>query len=133
MVVKERIREFVCRLNRERGVTILFTTHDMQDIERTCKRLIIIDKGAKIYDGTVDGILDKYAKERKLVVEFTNACPIRDRSGVTLEDLGGFKKGFLYDPGKVSTKELIADVIASHDVRDITIEKAGIESIVRGI
>jgi ABC-2 type transport system ATP-binding protein len=59
VVVKERIREFVCRLNRERGVTILFTTHDMQDIERTCKRLIIIDNGVKLYDGTVDGILDK--------------------------------------------------------------------------
>jgi ABC-2 type transport system ATP-binding protein len=133
VVVKERIREFVCRLNRERGVTILFTTHDMQDIERTCKRLIIIDNGVKLYDGTVDGIMDKYSKERKLVVEFTSECPMRDRPDVTLEDLGGCKKGFLYDPGKVSTKELIAEIIASHDVRDIAIEKAGIESIVRRI
>jgi ABC-2 type transport system ATP-binding protein len=133
VVVKERIREFVCRLNRERGVTILFTTHDMQDIERTCKRLITIDQGAKLYDGTVDGIMDKYSRERKLVVEFTDECPIRARPDVTLEDLGGCKKAFLYDPGKVSTKDLIAEITAAHDVRDITVERAGIDSIVRRI
>ncbi|MBO9599793.1 MAG: ATP-binding cassette domain-containing protein, partial [Cohnella sp.] len=70
VVAKEKIREFITFVNREKGTTMLFTTHDMDDIERTCNRMIIIDKGTKIYDGTVEDIKRTYGNDRIMVVEF---------------------------------------------------------------
>ena len=71
VVAKERIRKFIRYMNKEKHVTMIFTTHDMKDIEQTCDRLILIDKGQILYDGRVDGIIvTKYGKERKLIVEF---------------------------------------------------------------
>ena len=65
---KETIREFIRELNAQDEVTMLFTTHDMQDIEKTCKRLIIIDKGAKMYDGTLQEIREKYQRRFRYVM-----------------------------------------------------------------
>jgi ABC-2 type transport system ATP-binding protein len=56
VVAKHRVRAFVRDLNRERGVTVLLTTHDMSDVERLCSRLIIIDHGRLLYDGSVDAM-----------------------------------------------------------------------------
>ncbi len=58
VVAKERIREFVRYINKEQKVTIIFTTHDMQDIEKTCGRIIIIDTGKKIFDGSVGELMN---------------------------------------------------------------------------
>ena len=54
VVVKQSIREFVRRINRDRGVTIILTTHDLRDIEELCSRVVIIDKGKSVFDGTLD-------------------------------------------------------------------------------
>ena len=54
VVAKQRIRDFLREINRERGVTILLTTHDMADVEQLCSRLLIIDHGTLLYDGTLD-------------------------------------------------------------------------------
>ena len=80
VAVKERIREFLKQVNRERGVTIMLTSHDLGDIEDVCRRFIIIDMGRIIYDGSIQGLLDKYVKERSIrltssgVVEATCAA-----------------------------------------------------------
>lgn len=68
VLAKERIWEFVRYMNHELGVTIIFTTHDMQDIAETCERLIMIDKGEKLYDGSVADMIRTYSSERKLIV-----------------------------------------------------------------
>ena len=60
MVAKEKIREFIKYMNKNEQTTIIFTTHDMQDIEKVCDRLIIIDQGKKVYDGTIAEIKNKY-------------------------------------------------------------------------
>lgn len=72
VVVKEKIREFIATINKERNTTLLFTTHDMQDIEKTCRRIIVIDEGKLIYDGSLHDMRQKYGKERKLVIEFSD-------------------------------------------------------------
>ena len=54
VAAKQSIREFVKRINRERGVTVILTTHDLRDIEELCSRVFIIDKGHQVFDGTLD-------------------------------------------------------------------------------
>lgn len=57
VLAKERIRQFVRYMNKEKHVTMIFTTHDMKDIEETCDRMILIDKGKLLYDGSVSGMV----------------------------------------------------------------------------
>jgi ABC-2 type transport system ATP-binding protein len=69
VVAKQRVREFLLRANRERGVTVMLTTHDLADIERLCSRILIIDHGRLIYDGEVNALKERYGTERVLVVD----------------------------------------------------------------
>jgi ABC-2 type transport system ATP-binding protein len=69
LVAKARVREFLAMVNRERGVTVLLTTHDLSDIERLCRRLLIIDHGRVIYDGGLEALIERYGEERTLIVD----------------------------------------------------------------
>ena len=75
VVAKARVREFLAEINRERGVTVLLTTHDLADIERLCSRLLIIDHGRVIYDGTIERLIERYGEERTLVVDLEEPAP----------------------------------------------------------
>lgn len=67
---KEKIKKFIKFLNSEKNVTVLFTSHDLNDISDVCKRIIIIDSGKIIEDNTTEGIVEKYGKNR--IIEFKN-------------------------------------------------------------
>src|SRR5439155_8033729 len=69
VVAKARLREFLSQMNRERGTTVLLTTHDMADIGRLCSRLLIIDHGRLIYDGGLEALKDRFGGERTIVVD----------------------------------------------------------------
>jgi ABC-2 type transport system ATP-binding protein len=73
VVAKARVREFLLAINAERGVTILLTTHDMDDIEALCPRMVIIDHGRKLYDGAVSGIRERFGGERTVVADLDGA------------------------------------------------------------
>ena len=68
VVAKEKIREFIKYMNQTEATTIIFTTHDMQDIEKVCERLIIIDLGKKIFDGSIEEIKQKYANSKSIEI-----------------------------------------------------------------
>lgn len=133
VVAKERIREFVRYMNKEQNVTMIFTTHDMQDIEQTCKRMILIDKGTKLYDGGIKDIVSLYGKERKLIVQFAQPYGIEPISDVVIEEKDNNKKIFTFDSDLVSMKDLIASLINRYEISDLTIEEMGVESVVRKI
>jgi ABC-2 type transport system ATP-binding protein len=73
VVAKARIREFLLAINRERGVTVLLTTHDMDDVEALCPRMLIIDHGRKLYDGAVSGIRERFGGTRMLIAVLDTA------------------------------------------------------------
>lgn len=134
VVAKEKIREFITTINRERGTTLLFTTHDMQDIEKTCKRIIIIDHGKIIYDGNVSDIRREYGKERTLVIEFGQIYKSIVIEGVTtLDDVENpYRKSFVFT-NEVNVHKLIADISSEHIINDLTIKEPEIEGIIREI
>ncbi|MBR5090184.1 MAG: sugar ABC transporter ATP-binding protein, partial [Ruminiclostridium sp.] len=132
VVGKEAIRGFIRELNARDNVTMIFTTHDMQDIEKTCKRVIIIDKGNKVYDGTLHGIREKYASSRQLDVEFltdTETVPI---DGVEIVNVDARRKQFIF--GKdIHINDLMSTLLNTYSVRDINISEPDIDSIIRKI
>lgn len=136
VVGKETIRNFLCELNEKDKVTMIFTTHDMQDIEKTCKRLVIIDKGTKIYDGSLSGIRDVYGTTRQLDVEFAADCIVAPIDKVEIKELdtaGGRKKRFLFENREVQIDALMSTLLAAYNIRDLTVSEPEIESLIRKI
>lgn len=132
VVGKEAIRGFIRELNAQDNVTMIFTTHDMQDIEKTCKRLIIIDKGSKIYDGTLSGVREHYSSTRQLDVEFMTDTETEPLNGVETMDIDARHKRFIF--GKdVHINDLMNTLLQKYSVRDINISEPDIESIIRKI
>lgn len=136
VVGKETIRNFIRELNKEDNITMIFTTHDMQDIEKVCDRLIIIDKGAKIYDGELLGIREKYGTTRQLDVEFVenyDVAPIEKVTIQELDELDGRKKRFIFENREVQIDELMNTLLSEYAIRDINISEPEIESLIRKI
>lgn len=87
VVAKEKIRDFIREINRERGVTVILTTHDTQDIEKICERMILIDQGTVLYDGPVAQIKGRFGKLRTLVVDL-GSSPASTRRGFRMKTTG---------------------------------------------
>jgi ABC-2 type transport system ATP-binding protein len=133
VVSKERVREFLADLNARRGTTVMLTTHDLDDIERLCRRLLIIDHGHVIYDGGLDALRDKYGQERTLVVDL--AAPA---AAITVDDaevvkIDGPRQWLRFRRETTTAAELIAAIAERYALRDLTVEEPAIEDIVRRI
>src|SRR5215208_529135 len=134
VVAKHRVRDFLREINRQAGVTILLTTHDMTDVEQLCSRVLIIDHGTLLYDGTLDGIRERLGTERTLVVDLVEDLPLPlelPRARQVRAD--GPRRWLQFNRVETTAAELIAEVAARYRLRDLTIEEPDIESIVRRI
>lgn len=129
---KEAIRSFIRELNAEDNVTMIFTTHDMQDIEKTCNRVIIIDEGSKVYDGTLTGVREKYDSSRKLEVEFMTDTVTEPIEGVETVDTSPRHKSFIFGK-EIHINDIMAELLQKYSVRDINITESDIEGIIRKI
>lgn len=133
VVGKETIRSFIRELNEQDNVTMLFTTHDMQDIEKVCERLLVIDKGEKIYDGSLYGIREQYGTTRQLDVEFADVPVIAPIENVEVTPLDGRKLRFSFENRRVQINDLMNYLLQNYAVRDISISEPEIEGIIRKI
>ena len=133
VVAKARMRDFLARLNEERGVTVLLTTHDMEDIERLCSRMLIIDHGHVIYDGSLAAIKERFGGERTLVVDLDEEAPPLVVPGATVTRVDGPRQWLRFQRAETTAAQVIGAVAASARLRDLTIEEPQIEDIVRRI
>ena len=136
VVARARIREVLRDINQERGVTVLLTTHDMDDISQLCKRMMIIDHGKLLYDGSVEAIRDRYGVERTLVVDLDGSEDIEgplDLPGMTDIQRGGPRHWLRFRREEMTAAEAISTVTARYRIRDLTLEEPDIEGIVRRI
>ena len=133
IIGKETVRSFIKELNEQDKVTMIFTTHDMQDIEQTCKRIIIIDKGSLMYDGSLQEIRSKYGTTRRLIAEFNEETKIEQIKNVIIEDVKDRKASFTFDNNVVDVNKLMHEVLEKYSVHDVTVAEPEIESIIQKI
>lgn len=136
VVAKEKMREFIRAVNRERGVTVILTTHDMADIEKLCERMILIDQGKVLFDGPLADIRARFGKHRTLVVELENGSV--GTSGLHVEGAEIVRSEqnrywLRFDREAVTASQLIQRVSEQYAVRDLTIEEPEIEAIISRI
>ena len=130
VVAKQRVREFLADANRERGVTVLLTTHDLGDIERLCSRLLVIDHGRLIWDGGIDDLRARYGGERTLIVDLEEPAPPLAVDGARVERVDGPRQWLRF---RGSAAELTARVAARARLVDLQVAEPDIEEIVRRI
>ncbi|MFE1243247.1 ATP-binding cassette domain-containing protein [Fictibacillus sp. NPDC058756] len=140
VAVKVRIRSFIKQMNARYGTTVLLTTHDMQDIEEICQRIIIIDDGRVIYDGSIQNIKSQFGDKRVIHFELENsddfALP-QELAHVAQvlpreeEDL--HKIPITFSSRDLSGAELISIMMNHYTVADLTIADPKIETIVEEI
>ncbi len=131
IIGKETIRNFIKELNEKDKVTMIFTTHDMQDIEQTCNRLIIIDKGSIMYDGSLHEIRNKYGTSRELIAEFNEETRVQPINDVIIEDKEDRRVSFTFDNNVTDVNKLMHEILGKYSVRDITVKEPEIESIIQ--
>jgi viologen exporter family transport system ATP-binding protein len=129
-VSKLAVRDFVKRLNRERGVTVILTTHDMDDIEALCTRVIVIGDGRILSDGTLEALRARVSTERWLIVDLIDEQePVSDPDATVLRREGA-RVCLRFDPADVPTAALISRITARHAVRDLFVENPPIEELI---
>lgn len=133
VVAKERIRRFIRYVNRERGVTVVLTTHDLSDVERLCRRVMIIDHGRLLYDGQLEELRRRFGGKHELHVEFSQNYEIHKVEGAQLARSDGLRAVFLFDRQEVSASTLIGRLSQKYRIRDLTVREPDIESTIRRI
>ena len=132
VVSKGRLREFLRSLNTERGTTLVLTTHDLQDIEALCERVIVIDHGTGVYDGTLAGLHAEGGSTRTLVVDLVDEAPPIAVPGAEVRRVEGPRQ-WLSFPTDASAAPIVAAVAAAYDVADLSIQEPDIEDVIRDL
>jgi ABC-2 type transport system ATP-binding protein len=133
VVAKAQVRQFLRQVNAERQVTVILTTHDLNDVEKVCQRLVIIDSGKIIYDGGIDALKKDYGKTRMLIVDLAQTYPDIQLEGVNLTRRDGNRIWLAFDRDTVSASEVITQLTERYEIQDLTISEPEIEEIVRRI
>lgn len=141
IVVKDNIRKAIRQINRQYNTTVILTTHDIGDIEELCSRIIIIDEGHKIYDGTLQHLRDTYGTHRTIRMEVREEPEpgLWETLGVSPEDCVS-----TYDPQrktlevrfdrtKLHPPQILNAVMGKTDVTDVQISETDLGQIVRQI
>jgi ABC-2 type transport system ATP-binding protein len=133
VVAKERIRQFITHINRERGTTVILTTHDLSDVEKLCERVMIIDHGHLLFDGHLELLRDRFGGERELVVDMAETYTRVSVDGATVTDQAGQRVTYRFDRDEITASELIGRLSERYHIRDLQVREPDIEDTVRRI
>ena len=130
---KAVVREFLAELNREQGTTIVLTTHDLDDIERLCRRVVVIDHGTVAYDGELAALRARVAADRTLVVDLAEPGPGDRRCrGRRCTGVDGPRQWLAF-PAEANAAALVAAIAARYELLDVSIRDADIEEVIRNL
>lgn len=140
VVVKDNIRNAIQKINAEEGTTVILTTHDLADIELLCNRIVMIDKGKKVFDGQISALKQEFGQMRELNFELVKAGDISklcyaDDLSLAGDDIAvnsdGAKVTVKFNSDKVSVEKMLSYTLSKVHVKDINLKDADIEEIIR--
>ena len=140
VVVKDNIRKAIQKINAESGTTVILTTHDLEDIELLCKRIVMIDKGKKVFDGELSELRRKYGQMRELVFELKDEDDIHNLSydkdfdfaqGDLVIESSRTSVKVRFNSDTVSVEDMLSYTLSKVHVKDINLKDADIEEIIR--
>lgn len=142
VAVKARFREFIRFMHEQRGLTVMLTSHDLGDIQELCERMVMIDKGRIVYDGSFAEVTRRFGWEQ--VIHFTLSETDADMAGLTRDAL--VRRSYAevsqpsetaldvrFDSREASSGEIIRDLATAIPIADIAIEETSAESIIRNL
>ncbi len=136
VVSKQRLREFLVAEREAHGTTLLLTTHDMGDVERLCERVLVVDRGHLVFDGTLQGLSRTVGAERVMVVDLADAgADLDDVPGTRHlgSEAQGLRQRLAFDPEVTTAAQVLAAVSARAELLDLAIEEPDIEDVVRRV
>ncbi|MBQ6627028.1 MAG: ATP-binding cassette domain-containing protein [Ruminococcus sp.] len=140
VVVKDNIRNAIQKINAEEGTTVILTTHDLADIELLCNRIVMIDKGKKVFDGQISELKREFGQMRDLHFELTHTDDFDklvylEDFKVTQDDVEikneGASVSVRFNSDKISVEDMLSYTLAKVHVKDINVKDADIEEIIR--
>ena len=140
VVVKDNIRKAIQKISEESGTTVILTTHDLEDIELLCKRIVMIDKGKKVFDGELSELRRRYGQMRELGFELKNSDDIaklsyKEEFSFNDDDLSVEQSGnnvkVRFNSDVVSVESMLSYTLSKVHVKDINVKDADIEEIIR--
>ncbi len=140
VVVKNNIRKAIQQINRTEQTTVILTTHDISDIELLCSRIVMVDKGKKVYDGSLETLKNKYGTMRELSFlpeeaqpfsseAFLKALPLSAADYTFSEENG--RMHLRFNSEKMPVKDLLSFTLSHCSAKDIAIREADVEEIIR--
>jgi ABC-2 type transport system ATP-binding protein len=138
LIVKEHIREFIKEQNRQNGITVILTTHDLGDIEELCQRVLIIDAGRLLFDGPLSTIKDRFGKYRQITFETLQpvseiALPIGAEIVFDGQTPGQRQLTLRFDRTLTTASQVAAGIMNQIEVVDFSLSEPGLTSIVKQI
>lgn len=133
VVAKERIRQFIKHINRDRGTTVLLTTHDLSDVEKLCERVMIIDQGRLLYNGRLETLQTRFGGKRELVVDFAQPYLNVVVEGAEVVEHDNLRATYQFDRQIITASELIGRISAHYRILDLAVREPEIEATVRRI
>jgi ABC-2 type transport system ATP-binding protein len=133
VISKSKVREFLTRINAERQVTIMLTTHDLDDVESLCSRLVVIDHGQIVYDGTIEDLKARYAPYRTVVADLAEPGPALQVPFAEVIQIQGPRQWVRFRQDQATAAEVVSSIVTQAALRDLTVEEASIEDVIRHI
>lgn len=132
-VSKIAVRDFIRELNRERGTTVILTTHDMQDIEALTNRILLIGKGRILLDGSLGDLLEKRSRERTLTLRFSGPFPEELPPGLSVRERQNGRAVLHADSDRMPVSQAIAWLSSQTELADLTVSSPSVEQMVVGL
>lgn len=140
VMVKEKVRNAIREINKKYGTTIILTTHDLNDIEELCSRIIIIDNGKKIYDGSLEEIKSRYGARTSIELQVKKKIDLASfnfKENLEEDDLNIKEENnkiiATFNKNKISSSEIMSEILKKVEVIDFKVIETSIEDIIKKI
>lgn len=134
-VAKDSIRGFLRFINNTFQTTIILTTHDLREIEELCQRIVVIDKGHKVYDGSLEAVRNMSGLRRSLLVDFVRELPPEEINlnlsvRLDMQRQSERRLEIKYDSKEVPTGDLLRALLANYEVAELSVAEPNIEDVI---